>query len=315
MQCGNIYLSVQEFSETCSVIEIDKEPQKFIINSVVISKTEQFEADQTIVLEVEKLLLCSPHNSPFPLYVEVGLLLTLPENLMHEDIFSLIANQLPLYLKIKTFLLNELYILKEKSENCLQKTVGCKKSHKNILKRLYCKNLKTAIADVLHISPMNLIHYPQEFTICLSPKKAQIELNDKTTETFLIEKILTTIQNRNKSMNISQLNFLYCSDQDVSLNVSNNEDGTCITIHSKSFILLLGLRMAMMELLLNIQNTPTSSSSKYVSIPASVNKECEKLSKDLLDLYGQNVNAEDFLEKILSRYCRLRIISSMLPFS
>ncbi|GFY56035.1 uncharacterized protein TNIN_301121 [Trichonephila inaurata madagascariensis] len=293
------YNGVQEFSATYSVIDIDEEPQKFIISisikstekfdpnfwfvtaslynfyqkdSVVASKTVLFVSDQTIVLEVEKLLLCSLHNSPFPLYVEVGLFLTLPENLMCEDIFSLIANQLPLYLKIKTFMLNELYVLKEKSQSCLQKTVGCKKSPKNILQSICCKNLKTAIADVLHIFPMNLIHYPQEFTICLSPKKAQI---DKTTESFLIEKILTTIQNRNKLMNISQLNYLHCNDQDVSLNVSNNGDGTYITVHSKSFTLLSGLRMAMMELLLNIQNVSTSSDSKYVSIPAIVHKESE----------------------------------------
>ncbi|XP_055943910.1 uncharacterized protein LOC129975057 [Argiope bruennichi] len=335
---------VEKLKVTCSITEIDEPPKKYVISiniastekfdsrfwfvtaylynfyqkdSIVISKTLQFETDQIITIEVQESLLCSPHGSAFPLYLEVGLLITLPETFRSEESFKFIVAVLPLYIKIETLILNELYLLQSKTDSQQNRSQQDLQSSKNALTEICSRNLKKPIAHALHICHKALTNYPQDFSFCLFPvnsKQATIE----TSEEFLsMDDIIQILKKRNKLPDAPELHSLTCRNQQMSLQVSENSEATWITLRSKSFFLLVGLRMAIMELLLymQLQNSSIKYGSKCVSISAKVNKECEKLSKELLSMYGQDVETEGFMEKIINMYCQLRKISRQLPFS
>ncbi|GBM54627.1 hypothetical protein AVEN_227798-1, partial [Araneus ventricosus] len=270
---------------------------------------------QLITVEVKESLLCPPHSSPFPLYLEVGLLITLPETFKSEESFKLIAEVLPLYIKIETLILNELYLLKSKTDFQQNKSQHDPQSSKNALTEICLRNLKKPIAHVLHISHKILTDYPQDLSFCLFPANSKQTMTETSTESLSIDNIVQILKKRSKLPDVPELHSLTCRNQQMSFHVSDNDDATHITLRSKSFFLLVGLRMAFMELLLYIQSTSIGCGSKCVSISASVNKECEKLSKELLSMYGQDVEAEGFMEKIISMYCQLRKISRQLPFS
>ncbi|GIY77598.1 uncharacterized protein CDAR_71961 [Caerostris darwini] len=330
----------EKFKITCSITEVNVPPKKYVIDicikstenldsefwfvtaslynyyqkdSIVISKTLLFESNQTITIEIQEFLLSSQHCSQFPVFLEIGLLLTLPESFISEECFKLIAKMLPLYMKIETLILNELYLLKSKSQQLINKSQYDQQTDKNILTNICTRNLKTPVAYALNINRKIFTNYPQDFTFCFLPKKVKEEKSEKDfpAELFFIDEVFQTLKIRSNLFSTCEFNSLICKNQDVSFHSS---DGTYVTIRTKSFFLLAGLRMAIMELFLNIQNKSKDCGSKYVSISAIVNKECEKLSKDLSSMYGKDVEVEDFFEALLFAYCQLRKISKMLPF-
>ncbi|CAL1264148.1 unnamed protein product [Larinioides sclopetarius] len=200
---------VQKFNVSCSVAELDEPPKKYIINiniettekfdsrfwfvtvflysfyqkdSIVISKTLSFEADSVISVEVKESLLCPPHSSPFPLYLEVGLLMTLPETFKSEESFKLIAEVLPLYIKIETLILNELYLLKSKTDFQQNKSQHDLQGSKNALTEICLRNLKKPIAHALHISHKVLTDYPQDLSLCLFSPNSRQSMTAKSAE-------------------------------------------------------------------------------------------------------------------------------------
>ncbi|GIZ03904.1 hypothetical protein CEXT_245421 [Caerostris extrusa] len=85
---------------------------------------------------------------------------------------------------------------------------------------------------------------------------------DLPAELFFIDEVFQTLKIRSNLFSTCEFNFLICKNQDVSFHSFDNSDGTYVTIRTKSFFLLAGLRMAIMELFLNIQNKSKGCGSK-----------------------------------------------------
>ncbi|KAG8184858.1 hypothetical protein JTE90_016203 [Oedothorax gibbosus] len=327
---------------SCSVHEINQSIKKFIVcinfncsdqlnsefwfvsvslyshfqkTSALVSKTIPFNSDLSFNIEVHESLLCQPHAAPFPIQVEVGLLLTIPEKLKNMPCFQLVSKELPMYLRIQTFILNELNFMKTKTLNS-QNHSNLSVLNKNMYSNIHKMSMNKPISRLFDIKQNFLMSHHQSAVFRLLTTTAQEIVNSESTGPVLANEILQLLLQKSHLDFVSEDSRLLCRSQPVNVTVSAHESNVCITIHADSFLLLTGIRMAIMEILLNKQKKSVGELSQYIQIPAALNNKCEEISKDLLNIVNKNLMAEEFFERIMFIYNELRSkVSSVLPFS
>ncbi|XP_042898429.1 uncharacterized protein [Parasteatoda tepidariorum] len=284
----------------------------FQTDSAIVTKCSPLVLGQTLHLEVLESNFCPSYSSLFPLYLEVGLILRGPKSFMSIDCFTDIVKKLPLYIKTNTAILTELYLLKNKSK-ILQNSRLKNAQNINILQEISNNNARNPLYKKENHVPEVFIPIFNKYTYCLLESTAEEFVKNLNKEVGLEESIFQAILERGSLSPNSDGNNLLCRDQSVSLSVFQIEKIVNINITTESMT-ILGLKTAIAELLLSNQPKSIYEASNCVSIPANILKKCEELSKELRSMYGQNVNANDFLGRIFKIYCKLRKeVSEKLP--
>lgn len=277
----------------------------FKASNTAITKTTTYNADEpTLCLELTDTVLQPLYVSMFPLFVEVGLILHLPDSWKTIDCFKTVSNFLPFYLRIQTFMVHELNLL-QSSAICPPQSL--KLEIPKTLKIIKELGMKRPISNILQFGPKIDHHLPNKFHLCLSASSVEEMMNNASDSDpcKYVENILFGNAHTSSTWKES---YFKSKSSPISINVSKNDSHVVIMLTANSFHSLIRLRIAVLQILLAAyrKSTPLINPSMYVNIPASIYKKCEAISKSLIDLYGQDVESEEVAQRIVQLYRELR---------
>ncbi|XP_054718145.1 uncharacterized protein LOC129227586 [Uloborus diversus] len=282
----------------------------FCENYKVVSKTVPYSTDHpSLFIELNESDLQPSSASVLPLLIEVGLVLNIPYDWKGLDCFKLVEKSLPTYIRIRTFVVHEFYFLK-KSSNAATIYHNWNSS-RSILQTINEVAKEKPISNLLKSNIDILTDLPNKFQFCFPTSSIQdfLDKNQETGPCDFIFKILLKKSVRNFSQDNESLS---CRNKPVTITVEKIESTILITLISKDLDLLLGMRMATLELLLSHQLRCEINPQTYVSIPGYIVKLCEEVSEKIN--YGKDIDSEEDCRNIIMLYTQLRKnISEKLP--